>query len=160
MALRKPLVISSDGHIEQLQSGDSLDAPVAGGSIVQVTNGNAGPITLGQVVYLDGADSVDLARANAVGTSSPIGLVFDASIAAAAVGGVQIDGIISSANWTSVIGATNLTAGTEYFLDPDTAGRMTATPPQPSDVGEFVVSLGRAFSTTDFRIEIHPFIRL
>lgn len=160
MAARKPLVYDTDGHIEQIQPGDTLAAPVAGGTVIQATNGEAGAITLGQVVYISAADTVKYARANAVATASPVGFVADASIGAAGVGGIQIDGLLVSADWTAVVGATTLTAGTEYFLSPDVAGEMVSTPPAPTDTGEFSVSLGRAFSTTDFRIEIHPFIRL
>lgn len=160
MALRKPAVINTEGHIEQLQPGDTLAAPIAGGNIVQATNGEASSVTVGQVVYLSAADTVKLAQANAIGTVIAIGLIGDPSIAASAVGGVQTDGILSTPDWTSVVGATLLTPATEYFLDPDNPGTMVIVPPQPTDIGEFVVSLGVAFSTTDFRIEIHPYIKL
>ena len=49
-------------------------------------------------------------------------------------------------------GLTGLTAGATYYLSAATAGAMTVTP--PSTVGQYVVRLGKALSTTEFEIRI------
>jgi len=38
MALKKPLVLGSDGSIEQLQSGDELDIDLSGSSLSALVN--------------------------------------------------------------------------------------------------------------------------
>ena len=151
MALKKALVLNG-GEIEELQAGDTLDGPIAEVDVVSLTNSNAGAITEGQPVYIDGADSCDLARANAASTRNVIGLVRDASIAAAATGDVQTDGILSVADWTSVLGAAALTPGTTYYLSAAVAGQITAT--APTGAPNSVVRIGTAISGTDLEISI------
>ena len=156
MAQKKPLVLNS-GQIEQLQSTDYI----ANNDIPQLTNGNAGSIVICTAVYASGANTVDKAKANAVGTTNVIGLVYDATIVAAASGGVLMDGILSATTgqWDAVAGTTGgLTRDTIYFLSSATAGLLTAT--APTSVGEFVVSVGIAISTTELKIEIQPRIKL
>ena len=150
MATRKPLVIIS-GQVQQLPAGDDISGAVAT-LTTTLTNSNAGAITIGQVVYVDGAGSCDLAQANASATAKGLGLVADASIASAASGAIQYGGILTSADWTNVIGSTNLTAGAEYFVDPSNAGQLTAT--APTTTGQFVTYVGRAISTTALLIEV------
>jgi hypothetical protein len=154
MATRKPLVLVS-GQIQQLQSGDTLDASCNEVDVVEATNGNAGSITIGQPVYPDGDNSVDLAQANASGTVEVLGLVKDTSLASAASGSIQTDGILAATTgqWDTVTGGSGgLTAGTVYFLDPDTAGMLTST--APTTVADYVVRIGKAISTTEMEISI------
>jgi predicted RecA/RadA family phage recombinase len=146
--MRKPLVIVA-GQIEQLQSGDTIDAPAEG--VVSLTNANASPITIGMVVYSSATGSVDLASAAASGTMGVIGLVYDASIAAATPGGIITSGVLTSADWTAVVGTATLTSGSVYYLS-DTVGKITATP--PTAVGHYVVPVGRAISTTELKLNI------
>jgi len=156
MAQKKPLVLNG-GQIEQLQSTDYI----ANNDIPQLTNGNAGSIVIGAPVYASAVNTVDKARANAVGTTNVIGLVYDASIAAASSGGVLMDGILSATTgeWDAVAGTTGgLTRDVIYYLSSSTAGLLTST--APSSVGEFVVSVGIAISTTELKIEIQPRIKL
>jgi hypothetical protein len=156
MAQKKPLVLNG-GQIEQLQSTDYI----SNNDIPQLTNGNAGSLVIGTPVYASGANTVDKARANAVGTTNVVGLVYDASISAAASGGVLMDGILSATTgqWDAVAGTTGgLTRDTYYYLSTSTAGLLTST--APSSVGEFVVSVGIAISTTELKIEIQPRIKL
>ena len=155
MALRKPLVVV-DGLVQQLGSGDTLDAPISEVDLVSLTNNNASAITIGQPVYSAAADACDLAKADAIGTARPIGLVKDASIAASASGNIQTDGILSNSDWTSVIGSTTLTSGSVYYLDNATAGKLTATAPTSG----FVVKVGIAISTTEMAIDIESPIGL
>jgi len=157
MALVKPLVVFN-GHPAQIQPGDTLDASVAGSSEIAANNGNASAVTVGMVVYVNAADSIDLARANAAATAHVFGMVSDASIAAAATGNIIIDGVVSSTDWTAVIGAAALTPGSEYFLSEATAGQMSTA--IPTAMGELVAAVGVAISTTDFRFNPHQEILL
>ncbi len=154
MALRKPLVMVN-GQIQQLQTGDTLDAISSEVDVIAMTNNNASPIVIGNAVYVDGAGTVDLARANASGTVEMLGLVKDVSIAAASSGSIQTDGVLvaTTTQWDAVAGTTGgLTAGTGYYLDPSTAGNITDTAPTTS--GQYVIRVGKAISTTELEISI------
>jgi hypothetical protein len=50
-----------------------------------------------------------------------------------------------------------LTAGIQYFVDPDTAGLLTDT--APITVGDFVAPVGIALSTTEMIIAIHQTVK-
>ena len=155
MSLRKPLVIVS-GQIQQLQSTDTLDVTaVGGGDVVSVTNDEVAPIVIGTPVYSDAADGVKKAKGDAGSTKDVIGLVQQASITNATAGMVQVNGILtaSTAQWDAVFGTTGgLTFKTRYYLSAATAGLATAT--APSSVGQYVVELGIALSTTELVIDI------
>lgn len=160
MANRKPLVINS-GLIQQLQAGDTLDASVSEVDVYSGTNNNAGSVTIGQPVYVDAAGGFDLAKADAAATVEVLGLVKDTSVAAAASGVVQTDGVLvaTTGQWDAVTGgAGGLAAGTVYYLDPDTAGMLTDT--APTAAGDFVVRVGLALSTTELEISITQPIKL
>jgi hypothetical protein len=154
MASRKPLVIV-DGQIQQLQSSDVLDASVSEVDVVAKQNDNLGSIVIGQPVYTKSNGNVDLAQADAGATVEVLGLVRDSSIAAAASGAIQTDGVLSATTgqWDTVTGETGgLTAGAVYYLDPSTPGTLTQT--APTTVGQFVVRVGRAISTTEMEISV------
>lgn len=154
MAVRKAVVVGANGQLQQLQSGDQLSAPIANESVYLATNGEAGSITQGMAVYISASGTVKKAKADAAGTSKAFGLVSDASISAAASGQIIFEGILSMADWTSIIGTTSLTFDTYYFLSPNTAGLLTATP--PTTVGQLNVIVGHALSATE--MEIFPTI--
>lgn len=155
MALRKPLVLNA-GQIQQLQAGDTLNAPQSGGDQVELTNGNAGAVVIGAPVYISANDTFDKARSNAAATARVAGLVAKTpSIANAASGPVQTDGPMTATTgeWDAITGgAGGLTAGTVYYLDPATAGKLTST--APTTVGQLVVEVGVAISTTILDIKI------
>ena len=154
MALRKPLVIVN-GRIRQIAANDTVDAQVSEVDIVNQQNNNVASIVIGSPVYNDGAGTVDLAQADAAATVEVLGLVKDATIAAAASGAIQTDGIMvaTTAQWDACTGDVGgLTPGSVYFLDPDDAGKITKT--APTAVGDFVVRLGKAISTTEMEITI------
>ena len=160
MALRSPLVMVN-GEIQQLQSGDDINATITGAIEYTVTNDNAGSIVIGAPVYATAADHVDKAKADASATSKVIGLVKSTSIATSATGQIAVSGILvaTTTQWDAVAGTTGgLTYNTEYFLDPSTAGKITAT--APTTAGQYVVSIGTAMSTTELRIGIHKRILL
>ena len=157
MANKKPLVIGSNGTVEQLQAGDIIDVGAAK-QVFTATNNNAGAVTIGQPVYVDGAGTVDLAQASTSTAAKVIGLVNDASVASAGSGVIITDGVLTSSDWTAVIGATDLTAGSVYFLDGATAGKLTTTP--VTVTGNTLIRVGTALSTTEFEISIGEPIKL
>lgn len=160
MALRKPLVINA-GRIQQLQSGDTLDAPQAGGDQISQTNDEAGAIVIGTPVYNDANDGVKKAKADASGTAQVLGLCATVSAGAAAQAAIQTNGVLtaSTAQWDTAFGTTGgLTKGIRYYLSEATAGLGTVT--APSTVGQYVVELGIAISTTELNIEIRSPILL
>ena len=159
MAARKPLVLNG-GNIEQLQSGDTLVAPTTSPLGVTLTNASGVTLDPGMVVYPSGADQVSKARANASGTAFPIGMA-EASIANSSSGNIVIEGLVTltTGEWDAVAGTSGgLTAGTTYYLDPSTAGLITST--APTTVGQFVVEVGRALSTTELILDIQQTIKL
>jgi hypothetical protein len=142
-----------DGEIGQLKAGDTLDITASSNQQFSATNQNAGgAITIGQPVYIQGADMVDLALADAKATSGVIGLVSDASIDSSAVGTILTDGILTSTDWTAVVGEATLTAGSVYFLSDVAAGTLTTT--APTTTGSFVTRVGTAISTTTLEVTI------
>lgn len=155
MALRRPLVLNA-GQIEQLQPGDTLNAPQSGGDQIIQTNDEATAIVICTPVYNDVNDGVKKAKADAASTKDVIGLVAkDPSIAAAATGPIQSDGVLAAttAQWDAVFGTSGgLTKGTRYYLSAATAGLGTLT--APTTQGQYVVELGIAISTTELMIEI------
>ena len=155
MAVRIPLVISS-GEIQQLQSGDTIAVNVSGVNEIAMTNDEAGSIVIGAIVYTDAASGVKKAKADASGTALPLGLVAQTSIASAASGIIGTSGVLtftSTAQVDAVFGTTGgFTFNTRYYLSAATAGLATST--APSTVGQYVVELGQALSTVDFKINI------
>jgi hypothetical protein len=157
MALRKPLVLNG-GLLEQLQSGDTLDATLSIADEVTLTNGGGGSAPPGSPVYISAASTFQLSRANASGTAKVIGFVV-AAIAAAATGAIRKDGTLSLTieQWDTITGQTGgLTPGTDYFLSGATAGRLTTTAPSTG----WVLPVGTAISSTDFEIQIGLPIKL
>jgi hypothetical protein len=143
------------GQIEQLQSGDTLDAVVTEVDIISRTNNNASPIVIGAPVYPDGNGTVDIAQADASGTVEVLGLVQETSIGAAASGYIITDGVLvaTTGQWDAITGLTGgLVAGDVYWLDPSTAGMLTST--APTSAGQYVVRVGKGLSTTEMEISI------
>jgi hypothetical protein len=160
MSLRKPLVIVS-GQVEQLQSGDVLDAAVEGGGNYILTNNESGAIVIGAPVYSQAVDAVKKAKADSLSTAVVVGLVSDTSIANGASGNIKLGGVLTAttAQWDAVAGTTGgLTFNTLYFLSASTAGQITAT--APTTVGQVVTQIGVALSTTELLIAIRPAILL
>lgn len=148
MALRKPLVLNA-GQIQQIQSGDTLDATVSETEGQTYTNDDAGNHVIGDIVYCDAADGVKKAKADASTTAKALA-VATATISNGATGVYQTGGTLA--------GLSGLTAGAVYYLSAATAGAMTTT--APSTLGQYVTRLGTATSTTELLIEIEPPILL
>lgn len=130
-----------------------------GASVVQVTNGEASAISVGRAVYISSGDTVRLANANAASTKNVVGLVYDASISAAATGAVSTSGIVvaTTGQWDSVTGQSGgLTASARYYLSNTTAGSLTTTAPTTG----YVAPIGLALSSTKMIVNIAPTIKL
>ena len=153
MAARKPLVII-DGIVQQLPSGDSLDAYTLDIDIFTAENGeSSASLEAGMASYVSAADNVMRAQANALSTARVVGLARE-TIAAGSTGPIQTDGVLTLADWSSVTeeGQATLTAGSYYWLSPDHPGLITLT--APTTPGEVVVHIGVAINTTSLEISI------
>jgi hypothetical protein len=156
MAVKKVLVMGTDGHPQQLQAGDSISVSTTTTETESLTNAVASAVVIGTPIYISAADTFTAARANASATAKVHGLVFDApSIAASSAGSIATDGVVvaTTTQWDAVTGQTGgLTPGSDYFLDAATAGKLTTT--APSAAGQFNALIGRAKSTTDMSLNI------
>ena len=136
MATKKPLVLGSDGSIEQLQAGDTLDiAMPAGGDVILMTlSENALPNSAlcASPAGIVKADKDDEDKVKFIGFATSAGNSGD-----------QISVRVSAQQG----GFTGLTAGSPVFLD--TAGAVTQTNPTSG----FSVRLGVALSATDILVE-------
>jgi hypothetical protein len=156
MAIQKPLVIIS-GQIQQLPTGDTLDAASSEVDVVSMTA--AATVVKGCPVYVSAANTFNKANAAASGTAKVIGFAAQ-GISSAAQGLIQTDGVLSctTGEWDAVAGTTGgLTAGSAYFLDA-TAGLISSTAPTGS--GSYIVKVGTALSTTELEITITDSILL
>lgn len=190
MAAKKPLVVGSTLPLEQIQSGDTLDAgafqlpatigtegqvlsvPAIGTELewtdknaledqVSLINANAGTIVICQAVYISAAGSVDLAQADSVATANVFGLVADASVLTTDPGLVQYGGIL-----TATTGQWDTVTGDSGGLTAGSNYYLDETTPgsltttKPSAVGEVVEPIGLAVSTTQMKLTIGPAILL
>lgn len=108
--------------------GGNVNLEVGAQEYARVYNDSGSTLTIGQAVYISGAQgnrvAVKLARANLESTSfGTIGLVAE-SIANGAEGFVIVSGALGKLN------TTGLTAGSTVYLSPSTAGGITTTKPQ------------------------------
>ena len=102
MALRSILSWISP-FLTQVGASDTVLA--YGANMTKQNNANASPIVIGSAVYAPSAGNVNLARANAIGTSDVVGLVADASITNGTTGNIQTTGIITATTtqWDAVV---------------------------------------------------------
>jgi hypothetical protein len=133
-----------------------------------LTNANASTIQPGSPVYCSAAGAMNLAKADAAATAECIGLAWlpvprgsPASVPSGALGLAQeIDSLpLTTAQWDVVTGAVGgLTPGARYYVSATTAGMLTTT--APSAVGQFIVPVGIALSTTVMRLRLQSPIGL
>ena len=155
MATKKPLVITN-GVIEQLQSGDSLDLQ----NSVTKNNATGNTLTIGTPVYVSGGNAIE-AQANAYSTVRVAGLVKDVSAPTGGSVNILSDGVLvaTTTQWDAVTGQTGgLTEGADYWLSEITAGSLTTTAPTTS--GNLVQLVGHALSDTEMEIEVGQPVRL
>lgn len=147
MASRKPLVLDESGNIQQLQSGDTLNAAVSENNVISRTA--AATLIAGNVVYASSATEVNKARANASGTVNVVGFA-TAAVSSSANGSIQTSGVLTltTTEWDALAGTTGgLAYNTRYFLSAATAGLITST--APSTTGQYVRPLLLGLSTTE-----------
>lgn len=110
----------------------------------EYTNGNAGALAAGDVVYISAADTVDKADVSGGGAASRVIGIAGEAITSSAVGKICSEGVIG--------GLTGLTAGSRYYADPATPGGLTATVPTGS--GNTLVQIGYAKNATTIHLQI------
>lgn len=116
---------------------------------IPYANHEAVVIPPGTPLYTDAVGGGKKAKADAAATADAIGLVADQGIAPGVVGTLCTFGALelTITQWDAIAGTTGgLTFNTRYYLDPATAGKITAT--APVTPGQFVVEIGIAVSTT------------
>lgn len=153
MATKQVVVFDeATGLPRNANAGDTIN--------IQTSKSNVGSfeaaaaLTKGQAVYINGTGKVDLAQADASSTAPVLGLVFDTTIASAAVGSIVTDGPLeaTTAIWDALTGDTGgLTPGASYFLSDATAGAITKV--SPSAAGKYSVYVGQAFSATTLQVQ-------
>jgi len=154
MANKLPLVMYS-GRIKQLQSGDTLQVPISSVNVQDWVNGESGSIVIGTPVYIQAADTVKKAKADALATADCVGIVFDTTISNGVSGQIaHAPGDVVTATtgqWDAVAGTTGgLAVNALYFLSAATAGQMTAT--APTTVGQCVTIVGIGISSTELKL--------
>lgn len=97
-----------------------------------------------QAVYLSAADSVSPAVGSSPSTSQVLGF--------AVLGGASASTNNRVRKFGKLAGFTSLTSGSRYYLDPTTAGAITATVPTVS--GSTICQVGYAKNTTTLDIAI------
>ena len=162
MTLREPLVIIS-GQIQQLPGGDTINGATSGTNytLEVLTNNQGSTINKGHVVYIDSANTVKLASANAAATTKAIGFVADTDIGTGNTGNIQHTGVLSAntAQWDAVTGETGgLVANQVYYLSSTTEGLTVNA--APTAATKYVKPVGIGLNTTEMLILQHPSILL
>jgi hypothetical protein len=111
----------------------------------------------GQPLYLKPNGHLDLARADEFAIARVCGLAVEVGTPTVSVDYTP-DGVLALTDWSAVTGTVSLLPGADYFLSPDTAGKLSTIAPTTS--GQVVVAVGRALSTQKLEIEIQPLILL
>lgn len=108
-------------------------------------------IKIGYPIYMKATGHLDPAQADAAGPTQVIGLsISDANVGFACT--YITEGTVERTDWTEVAGSATLVPGNTYFLSPTTAGQITNV--APSTLGQYVVRVGRAITTTKLDVEI------
>ena len=118
----------------------------SGTGSIDATGGEAGGISDGDVVYISAASTVKKAIASSWSTCEATIGFSNESIASAASGTIITSGVKEKAGWS-------LTPGDLYYLDDDTAGGITNSYAN-LDSGDWIVTVGRAFSATEMIVDI------
>jgi hypothetical protein len=105
---------------------------------------------IGNALYISSDGHVDLASMDNPGVA---GLSVE-SVSADATGHYVTEGQVTREDWTPVTGSASLSAGSLYYLDATSPGLLTATPPE--DVGDSIVVIGRALTSTTLDVSIQP----
>ena len=115
--LKYPNTDGTAGYVLKTDGAGNLSWVVQGGgssgtSYSATTDSN---VVIGQPVYVNSTGHVDLSCANLTGAKTVSGLA-TTSVSSGATVSFDTDGKITQSDWTSVIGSTNLTPGSYYYL--------------------------------------------
>jgi len=124
--------------------------PMPPGSFVSTCDAD---FPIGTPVYASGAGACDKARANAVGTATPLGLALYTGIEGRRVRLKNTGPLtLSAAEWAGVVSSDSgaLVPGDRYFLSQATAGKITNVEPESG----LVVAIGVALSTTGLLLQL------
>jgi hypothetical protein len=105
---------------------------------------------IGHALFVSGDGHVDLASMADPGVAG----ISVESVSADATGHFVTEGQITRDDWTVITGSASLTPGALYYLDPASPGLLTDTPPE--DIGDSVVIVGRALTSTTLDVSIQP----
>jgi hypothetical protein len=111
---------------------------------------------VGQPLYISDDDHVDLADASTLTTANVIGVCLE-DTTVGNTGNYLTHGVVERADWTPVIGTTNLTPNGKYYLS-ETTGMLTTT--APTAVGAVVQFVGTAISITRLSVHQHSSVLL
>ena len=143
MALRKPLVLGSDGSFQQLQSGDQLDITFPSSSstfaVTLAEAASTGDILAGSSTGVVLADKDDADKVNIIGIAEDTGAIGDSI-------NVKPNGLIEN--------LTGISAGASLFLG--TSGAITMSYPNTG----YSVRLGFGLSGTKMILEPDQPIKL
>ena len=157
-----PIVIEDNSGVTVLTaSAQGPQGPAgAGGTGGAVTysseNKDSVSLTIGAPLAVH-TSGIGVIRANATDNSKHCVGLATVGVAVGAAETVLTAGPLTKADWTSVIGTTELVAKATYYLSAS-AGLLTNTP--PSSGGNVVQAVGQAVSTTTLNIQIEPAILL
>jgi hypothetical protein len=124
-------------------------------STIFLLNASGSALKPGNAVYLSGSLAVSKAIANSYATAGVIGLASGASLSNTNVLLMSFGYLTLSttALWDAVTGQSGgLTVGALYFLDPSTAGNITAS--FPTTPGQVNTLIGKALSSTKMFITL------
>ena len=127
--------------------------------VESMTNGNAGAVVIGRVVYASGDNTFNVANANNITTAKAIGLMTSVTTASGAAGNVAVAGVVTATTgqWDVVSGQSGgLTTGATYYLSNSTAGAITTTAPTTG----ILAPIGIALSPTKLKIDIQRVVVL
>lgn len=127
--------------------------------VTSMTNGNAGNVVIGRVVYTSGANTFNLANANNYSTSLAVGIVTNTTVASAAAANIAVSGVVTATTtqWDVVTGQSGgLTTGAKYYISNTTAGALTTTAPTTG----VLAPIGIALSSTKLALNIERVVIL
>ncbi len=125
---------SSDGTGNTFEAENKSGATLAVGAVVAPHSSGTGTIKAIATAY--GTLAIGLARASTANGVSGV---------------VQTTGPFTMSDWTSIAGATELTARAKYYLSPTTAGTITTT--CPTTGGHVIQLVGVAVSPTTLDLD-------
>lgn len=138
--MKRKVLVLNNGHIEELQPGDTPDIP-NDLDIISSVNGESVQMVKGQQVYIDGVSGqMKLAKSDSAITTRAIGTVISDVINPGVSGMFQVHGSVTLADWTAATGAADLVIGQDYYLSDTIAGQVSTV--APTAAGSFIVFRG------------------